>query len=145
MISTTPDPQQPSACFGSYWNFTHTSEVTVHNCTFADNNATGAGASAGALSVGPGGAITISNSTFTGCLAQRTGGAISVGGGGGSAVTCSLRMDGVTIADSHAGHGGSQLSVACAGDVHISGSNILMNDNGTQVRDPPVPVTTVMG
>lgn len=84
--------------------------------------------------IGPGGNITFSNMSVVNNTAVRFGGGVGLGGTVGAS-TCGIIMTGCQFDGNVAMHGGSQLSMACNGDMALQSSTFSMNTVSSQVSE----------
>jgi predicted outer membrane repeat protein len=140
-IALPTDPQAPAAPIGcnltvAFWNYTHASTVAILNTHFTGNmagNASGTLASGGGLSLGPGGTLRITGSSFVNNSALMFGGAIALGHGG-SPDTCGLDLGGgTTFSGNTAAHGGAAVYMGCSADMFVDNSYFDLGTNGSQV------------
>jgi hypothetical protein len=139
-VQVSDDVQVDDTCTGppfdgayAYWNFVHSTSITVSNSTFHGNAATSVRSSGGGLHVASGGLLAIRNSTLSDNYAGLFGGGVSLGTGD-SSDTCALQLrEGVALVNNVARHGGSQVSMGCAADMLLYGSNMKLTVNSTQV------------
>jgi hypothetical protein len=106
--------------------------VSLSNVTLVGNSAASPSSIGGGLFIGPGGNVSISNSTITDNRAALFGGGVAAGGQGDA--TCSLLVgNGTQLAGNDAGHGGAQLYTACQGSLALTFSTMQLSMTESQV------------
>jgi hypothetical protein len=117
------------ACDGSsYWTYNHSAVVSLWNTTIAYNSA---GTGGGAF-IGPGGAIVFDGGSVEGNKASRFGGGLALGGDVGLS-PCSFTASNSRFGGNVAGHGSSQLSMGCSGDLIFANTLFDLNTANSQV------------
>ena len=104
--------------------------LEIHNSSFAMNVASGASGSGGAIFNAAGGKVTLADSSFTGNIANRAGGAIEDQSGGTAGFD--LMLTGVTFTDNNAGVGPAATAApGNGGAIHITGSGSARIEDGS--------------
>lgn len=105
--------------------------VSLTNVTLVGNSAVSPSSIGGGLFIGPGGNLSIANSTITDNHASLFGGGIAAGQGD---ATCSVWVgNGTRLSGNGADHGGAQLYDTCQGSVTLTHTAIQLSTLSTQV------------
>lgn len=151
-ISVTSDPQPRRTCPGlpywpggnvTYWPYSHSTQVTISNCTIANNVASSPTSSGGGVHLAEGGLLALRGSVLRGNTAGLFGGGLCLGSGQ-SSDTCALQLlEGTAVMDNAAGHGSAQVYMGCTADMLVQQSSIGLTSRSTQVclgwHRQPVP------
>ena len=115
-VSIPIDVQQEQLCFPTptFLQSYHSVSVDVVNSTVDSNAAISGSSSGGGIFLGPGGSLTLSNTSCVGNSAVQFGGGLALGTGVLSQGSCGLRTEHSALRRNVAHHGGSQVYVACS-------------------------------
>ncbi len=132
-------PQAPYDCDASYFPFTYNLEATIVDAVVKNNTARTFWTSAVDLPSGGGvyfecgGFLTILRSTFEHNSAHQFGGGLSLGGSGATQA-CGGNVSDSVFTGNTANHGGAQVSMSCAADLHMSNTTMHLGRTFSEVR-----------
>jgi hypothetical protein len=116
--------------------FTYLWTVSLSNVTLVGNSAASPSSAGGGLFIGPGGNVSLSNTTITNNQATLFGGGVAAGGQ--EDATCSLWVgNGTRFSGNSAGHGGAHVYTTCQGSLSLTQTAMQLSIGGSQVREPP--------
>jgi hypothetical protein len=115
-LSIPSDVQEAQPCFEvpTFLQSSHSVSVVVSNSNVSGNDANSSHSSGGGIFLGPGGALALLNTTCADNRAVQFGGGVALGTGVLAQGSCGFRSVDSGLQGNVAGHGGSQLYVACS-------------------------------
>ena len=115
-FSIPSDVQQEQLCYPTptFLQSVHSVSVEVVDSSVESNTATSSYSSGGGIFLGPGGALSLANTTCARNSAEQFGGGLALGTGVLAQGSCGLYSRNSTLSENLAHHGGSQVYVACS-------------------------------
>ena len=114
------------------WSFN--SSIFISNSTFLRNAASCKTCSGGAIAIQPGGDVSIINCTIANNSATFFGGGVFVGGQSPGYASCSLNLTGSVFKSNSNSRSGGQLYSSCGGSIDFSGTRFELLNTDLEVR-----------
>ncbi len=117
--------------------YSNSTTIVISSSVFLENIATCSACSGGAISIQPGGDVSIINCTIANNSAQFFGGGLFIGGPSPGYPSCSLNLTGSTFQSNRNSRSGGQLYSSCGGSVDLSSVAFELLDSYLEVSGSP--------
>lgn len=125
---------QPPAEFRA-WNYGFVTSIT--NSTFIGNVASCKSCAGGAISIQPGGDVSVTNCIIANNSAQFFGGGMFIGGPSPGYPSCSLNLTGTAVTRNVNSRSGNQLYASCGGSIDFTAAQFEMMNTVLEVSMRP--------